>query len=219
MDDVFLRYNLTEASRKYLTGKLKRSVDILGALVGMVFGFPIFGIASLIVMIIDRVPFLFTQERIGFRGKPFVMLKLRTLPVIETRDMLSTRQISIKPEYRTTYTGKLWRVTSIDEIIQFWLVLKGEMSLIGHRPFPTDYLPWLVMMDGMNQRSVDHYLEVIYQYKPGISSLSAVRGRGDLILQEKFLYDLIYASRANLGFDIQLMLQTIYIVITRKGAR
>ncbi|HET9908115.1 MAG TPA: sugar transferase [Anaerolineales bacterium] len=219
MNDDFLSYQMTTSSWKYLNGKLKRSIDVMGALIGLVLGFPIFGVASVIVAIVDKVPVVFTQERIGFKGKPFTIMKLRTLPIVETRDMVSARKIASKPEYRTTYTGKFWRVTSIDEIIQFWLVLKGDMSLIGHRPFPTYYLPFLVDMEGMNKEIVDHYLHVIYQYKPGMSSLSSVCGRGDLTLREKFLYDLVYASQAGFWFDARLIVQTIYIVITCKGAR
>jgi lipopolysaccharide/colanic/teichoic acid biosynthesis glycosyltransferase len=110
-------------------------------------------------------------------------------------------------------------MTSIDEIVQFLLVLKGEMSLIGHRPIPCYYLPHLALMDHMNPPKAEHYLRIIYQYKPGMSGLSSVNGRGDLTLQQKFVYDLIYARDANLLLDLKLLVQTLYVVLSRQGAR
>lgn len=205
-------------SLAYLNGRLKRYVDILGALIGIIFCSPTFFVAAVVVKFIDRVPVLFFQERIGLYGKPFVIVKLRTL-IIHEKHIANPKTIHIKPHYVTTRTGKIWRITSIDEIAQFFLVLKGEMSLIGHRPIPVYYLPHLAQMDNMNALKIEHYLNIIYQYKPGMSSLSSVNGRGDLTLQQKFVYDLIYARDANLLYDIKLLLQTVYVVFSRQGAK
>ena len=186
---------------------------------GLAFGMPVFALAAIIVRVVDRAPFLFLQERIGLHGQAFTMYKLRTLPVIDARASIQAERIVHKPTYDTTRTGRFWRVTSIDEIIQFWNVLKGEMSLIGHRPFPVYYLPHLHRLEGYDQNKVNQYLRVIYQYKPGMSSLSSVNGRGDLSMQEKFEYDLIYAQRAGFFYDLKLLVQTLYVVLTRKGAK
>ncbi len=194
-------------------------MDVSGALLGIVICFPVFVFASLIVKIVDKVPVLFTQERIGLLGRPFTILKLRTLKTIDTRELVNLENIYKKPDYKTTCTGHFWRVTSIDEIVQFWLVLKGDMSLIGHRPFPTYYLPFLPQMDNLDQAKVAHYLNIIYQYKPGMSSLSAIKGRGNLTMPQKFDYDLIYAKEACFWFDLKLLFQTIVVVITRQGAK
>ena len=205
-------------SLAYLNSRLKRSLDILGALTGIGLGMPIFLIAALLVKLVDDIPVLFFQERIGWHGQSFVMVKLRTLVVDENR-VTNPETLYKKPTYVTTRTGRFWRITSIDEIVQFFLVLRGEMSLIGHRPIPCYYLPHLTSLDQMNPTKIEHYLSVIYQYKPGMSSLSSVNGRGDLTLQQKFMYDLIYAREANLVYDLKLILQTLYVVVSRQGAK
>lgn len=160
----------------------------------------------------------FIQERIGWGGQPFVIIKLRTL-IIDEKRITQPETIYKQPNYPTTRTGKFWRVTSIDEIAQFFLVLKGEMSLVGHRPIPYDYLPHLASLDQMNPAKIEHYLKVISQYKPGMSSLGSVKGRGDLTLPQKFVYDLIYAREANLFYDIKLLFKTLSVVVSRQGAK
>ncbi|UZR97055.1 sugar transferase [Chondrinema litorale] len=203
----------------YLNSPLKRYLDIFGATIGLIFLFPLFLLACLLVTIIDKVPFLFKQERYGYNGQTFTMYKLRTLKVIEKRDMVDHTRIQKKPQYSTTKTGKFWRISSIDEIIQFWLVLKGDMSLIGHRPIPVYYLPHLHKIENYNHAKVDEYLRCISLYKPGMSSLSSVNGRGDLSMQEKFSYDFYYAQNASFSLDLKLLILTIVAVITGKGAK
>ena len=212
-------YELTPNSLLYLRSWQKRTLDIIGASIGILMGFPIFLIAALVVGMVDRVPMIFSQQRFGLNGQAFTLHKLRTLRVIETRDMVNVDRIQVKPPYETTITGKFWRITSIDEIIQFWLVLKGEMSLIGHRPVPMYYIPHLDKIEGMNRRKLDHYVSVICQYKPGMSSLSSINGRGDLTMQQKLEYDLIYAQNACFRYDIKILLHTLIVVMTRKGAK
>ena len=133
--------------------------------------------------------------------------------------MVSIERIQYKPKYETTTTGRFWRVTSIDEIIQFWLVLKGDMSLIGHRPMPIYYLPHMDQLKGMTPDKLNHYLDIVSRYKPGMSSLSSVNGRGDLSMQQKLEYDLIYAQHASFTVDIILLIRTIIAVISRRGAK
>lgn len=219
MDVDLLSIQPTVESLAYLNGRSKRLIDILGALIGIILCVPIFAMAAMVVKFVDKVPFLFAQQRVGLYGKSFVILKLRTLKIAETRYAGKLQNIHKKPDYETTRTGKFWRITSIDEIIQFLLVLNGQMSLIGHRPIPVYYVPYLAQLDEMDQTKIDHYLGVIYQYKPGMSSLSAVNGRGDLTMQQKFVYDMIYAREATFWYDLKLLFQTVYVVINRKGAK
>ena len=204
-------YDFTPDSHAYLNGVRKRLLDISGSVIGICIGFPIFFLAICIVKLVDRVPSLFVQERFGLNGAAFKLYKLRTLKAIENHATVDRNRIESKPNYETTRTGRFWRTSSIDEIIQFWLVLKGEMSLIGHRPFPMYYLPHLDKISDMNADKLRHYLCIIKQYKPGMSSLSSVNGRGDLTMQQKFEYDLAYARNASLGYDISLLLQTLKI--------
>jgi len=212
-------YDITPSSYAYLNGKVKRTLDILGSIIGIIFGFPIVMVAALIIKVIDKIPAIFAQKRLGYHGREFTLYKLWTLKLIDSRDLARLENIQNKPDYETTRTGWLWRVTSIDEILQFWLVLKGEMSLIGHRPMPMYYLEYLAQIEGMDKRKLEHYLNIVSSYKPGMSSLSSVNGRGDLTIQQKMEYDLIYAQNASLGLDIRLLIRTFIAVFTRKGAK
>jgi len=202
----------------YLNSRTKRLLDIVGAVVGIIIGFPLFAIACMIVRLVDGIPPLFRQERIGHGGEAFTITKLRTLPIDEKR-VPCAKRIANKPQYATTRTGKFWRRHSIDEIFQFWLVLKGDMSLIGHRPIPMYYLEHLQNLDGMNTVKSRHYIQTISQYKPGMSSLSSVNGRGNLSMLEKIEYDLDYAEHASLAYDIELLARTVVAVITCNGAK
>jgi len=212
-------YNLTPSSYAYLKSRNKRVMDIFGALMGLAAGTPILIIAALLIKVIDRIPVVFSQKRLGFLGREFTIYKLRTLKLIDDRKLATLENVQNKPNYETTPTGKFWRVTSIDEIIQFWLVLKGNMSLIGHRPVPIYYLQYLDQLEGMNKQKLDHYVEIISKYKPGMSSLSSVNGRGDLTMQQKMEYDLIYAQNASFFLDISLLIRTMIVVVTRRGAK
>ena len=205
-------------SLSYLGSRTKRTIDIVGAILGLILGLPIFAVASVIVRLIDGIPPIFRQDRIGLHGEAFSIIKLRTLPVDETR-VPSAKRIANKPQYETTRTGKFWRRHSIDEIIQFWLVLKGDMSLIGHRPIPMYYLSHLPELDGMTATKSQQYINAISQYKPGMSSLSSVNGRGNLSMLEKMDYDREYLETASLWFDLELLIRSVYVVITCTGAK
>ena len=202
----------------YLNGRTKRLLDIIGAIIGIIIGFPLFAVACMIVRIVDDVPPLFRQERIGYGGKAFTITKLRTLPIIEYPPP-SAKRIANKPQYATTLTGRFWRVHSIDEIYQFWIVLKGDMSLIGHRPIPMYYLEHLQHLDGMDSDNAKHYIRSISKFKPGMSSLSSVNGRGNLTMLEKIEYDLQYANKASFLYDLELLARTVIAVITCEGAK
>ena len=93
------------------------------------------------------------------------------------------------------------------------------MSLIGHRPIPMYYLEHLPFIDGMDSSKARNYIKTIGQFKPGMSSLSSVNGRGNLSMVEKIQYDLEYAERANLFYDIELLARTLIAVITCEGAK
>lgn len=209
----------TPSGLVYCNSRSKRLLDIIGALIGFITLMPVFATAAVIVRLVDGVPPVFRQQRFGLRGVPFTILKLRTLPVDEIPAAANSERIQHKPDYHTTRTGKFWRVHSVDEIIQFWLVLKGEMSLVGHRSFPVYYIPHMANMPGMTQAALDNYLNVISQYKPGMTALSAVNGRANLSLQQKIDFDLRYAQDACLWLDIKILLKSVVVVLTCEGAK
>lgn len=202
----------------YLNSRTKRLLDIIGAVVGLMIGLPIFAVAAIIVRLVDGIPPIFRQDRLGYGGQAFSIIKLRTLPIDVTREP-SVARIAKKPQYATTRTGKFWRRHSVDEILQFWLVLKGDMSLIGHRPIPMYYLPHMPELDGMTPTTVQQYIDTICQYKPGMSSLSSVNGRGNLAMIEKIEYDLYYAETASFWLDLKLLALSVKAVVTCEGAK
>lgn len=211
--------NDTSSGIAYCQSRVKRGLDIVGAIVGLILLMPVFLLACIVVRFVDHVPPIFRQERFGYGGKPFTILKLRTLPIIEKANDTNAEKIQRKPEYATTRTGRFWRVHSVDEIIQFWLVLKGEMSLIGHRSFPVYYVPHLAEMPGMTPAGIENYLNIISQYKPGMTALSAINGRGNLTLQEKIAFDLDYARTASFKNDVVILLKTVVAVLQCEGAK
>lgn len=93
------------------------------------------------------------------------------------------------------------------------------MSLIGHRPIPTYYKSHLSSLPEMSPEKAHNYLRIISQYKPGMSSLSSVNGRGDLSMYQKMQYDIAYAKNASLWLDLMLLAKTIVVMITCRGAK
>ncbi|MBO6496912.1 MAG: sugar transferase [Roseivirga sp.] len=201
---------------KYLRSIEKRIIDVIGALFGLSIGLPIFMVASLIILIVDKVNPFFIQQRVGLGGKGFSFLKLRTLKVIEDSDMITTDVVMNKMEYECTITGRFWRRTSIDEMFQFWYVLKGEMSLIGYRPIPIDYVDFLSELDGLGEGQSAYYLDLTSNVKPGLSSLSSVKGRTNLTMREKIELDIEYIHSANLALDLKLLIQSFICTILQK---
>jgi sugar transferase EpsL len=214
------QYQPALVQEKFLNSPIKRFFDIIGAVVGLVLASPLLVLAAGIIKFVDGVPTIFSQPRLGLRGAPFVFYKLKTLTIVETSDMLTSQKMERKPviDPDLTRTGRFWRTTSIDEIPQFWNVIKGDMSLVGYRPFPYYYVPRLNELPRLDEERVQNYLNIICQFKPGVTSLSSIKGRSKLTMQEKMEYDMIYALKADFWYDVRIILRTVVIVITREGA-
>ena len=204
-------------ANSYLKSRSKRLIDVIGGTIGLVIGLPFIILSCLIVLLIDRVPPVFIQERLGLENKSFPFLKLRTLKVIEKSDMVNNNVLNHKQPYQTTTTGRFWRATSIDELLQFWLVLNGEMSLIGYRPFPIHHISHLHLLPGLNESVVNEYLNAIKNVKPGMSALSVVNGRTDLSIAKKIEYDLEYVRSASFKGDLVLLAKTFLTVFRLRG--
>ncbi len=199
----------------------KRFFDILISLIGCL----ITAIMAIFVKISyirhgDHDPIIFKQKRIGFRGKTITIYKFRTMiPHAEEKleEMMKVNK-DIREEYhkhkklrydpRVTPTGKSLRRSSIDEFPQFFNVLKGEMSLVGPRP----YLP------GEKAEMGDDY-DVIIRCKPGITGMWQANGRSDLGFKERMKLDVYYYKNWNLWLDIIVIFKTFQATFTKKGAR
>lgn len=195
---------------------LKRSFDIVGALIGLILFSPVMLIIFIIMKIKEpKSPFFFSQTRIGKNEKPFKIYKIRTMEVnaeSKLSQLMSQNEVKgpmfkMKEDPRVTKVGKVLRKTSLDEIPQLINVLKGDMSLVGPRP----PLP----------REVDEYTD--YQkkrlaVKPGCTGLWQVSGRSELSFDEMVALDLDYIKNQSLWLDIKIILKTIKVMIFRSGA-
>lgn len=179
---------------------VKRSVDIIGSAALLIVTSPIqAGVAVAVARRLGR-PVLFRQQRPGKDGKPFTLLKFRTmLPIDEPRGFVDDEQ-------RLTRFGRLLRSTSMDELPTLWNVLKGEMSLVGPRPLLTEYLERYTPEQARR-----------HEVRPGITGLAQVRGRNTLTWEEKFAYDVLYIDKRSLQMDARILTETLHSVLAREG--
>jgi lipopolysaccharide/colanic/teichoic acid biosynthesis glycosyltransferase len=157
----------------------------------------------LVVLVRGRLgkPVLFRQVRPGLYGKPFEMLKFRTM-----KDVVSPHGPPLPDAARLTDFGKKLRATSLDELPELWNVLKGEMSLVGPRPLLMDYLP-LYSVEQARRHDV----------RPGITGWAQVNGRNAISWPEKFALDVWYVDNRSLWLDLKIILMTIAKAVRREG--
>jgi lipopolysaccharide/colanic/teichoic acid biosynthesis glycosyltransferase len=209
--------------------KIKRMVDIIGSIFGILIYSPFFIIIPLCIKMTSRGPVLFRQERVGQYGKTFIFLKFRSMYVDNDENVhkkyvqdliagkvsgesadnsVGQKVYKITNDKRVTPLGNILRKLSLDELPQFYNVLRGDMSLVGPRP-PIPYE--LEKYDPWHRRRV---LEV----KPGITGLWQVTGRSSTTFDEMVRIDLHYATNWSLWFDVKILLKTTWIVVAGKGA-
>lgn len=172
--------------------RLKRILDLVGACLALVLCFPLCAAVGLGIASSGGGPVLFRQQRIGRHGRPFRILKFRTLP---------TGGGPPGP------FGRLLRRTSLDELPQLWNVLRGEMSLVGPRPQLAIHLP----SDGS---TFAHRHDCL----PGITGLAQVSGRNLISWRRRFELDLEYVSQRSLWLDLAILLRTLPVVLFQTGA-
>ncbi len=183
----------------------KRAFDVLASFCALlVFLLPMLVIALAIRIDDPRGKVFFVQGRMGLRGKPFGCVKFRTMKSDTPHD-LSTAELSDPGRYLTR-VGPFLRRFSLDELPQFWCVLKGDMSLIGPRP--------LVTREACNEMRLRLG---VYSVRPGLSGLAQVRGRDDVYYKNKALMDALYVKNASLLLDLRLIGETVRCVLLREG--
>ncbi len=198
---------------------IKRMIDIVGSLVAILFFAPLFLLVAALVKLSSRGSILFKQERIGQFGKPFAFLKFRSMyanndPKIH-RDFMKRvisgdhdRGSKMIDDPRITRVGTFLRKSSLDELPQFFNVLKGDMSLVGPRP-PLAY--------ECQEYDIWHRRRVL-ECKPGITGLWQVNGRSRLLFDDMVRLDLQYVSNWSLWYDFQILLKTPSAVILGRDA-
>lgn len=186
--------------------KVKRFFDLIFSLIGLLILFPIFLIIMLLIKIDSKGPVFFKQDRLGYRGKVFKIIKFRTM--IVNAEKVGTGVYSFKDDPRITRVGKFLRKTSLDEIPQLINILKGQMSFIGPRPTLT-YHPW----------PLEEYTEEQFKrfnVRPGITGLAQIKGRKSIDWNKRIEYDVRYVDSLSLFLDIKLFFMTIYSVLFMK---
>lgn len=192
----------------------KRSIDIVGALVGLILT-ALIAIPIMAAIYLDNPgPIFYSQVRCGLRGKPFRIWKFRSMIVNADRlkhtitNQAKGHIFKNDNDPRITKVGRFLRRTSLDELPQFWNVLQGDMSLVGTRPPTPDEV----------KRYTSHHWQRL-EVKPGITGEWQVNGRSSVTNFEDIVnLDLRYMERWSIAYDLQLILKTILVVVKRKGA-
>lgn len=202
---------------------LKRLFDLMVSAVGIIIYLPVFIIISFCIKLTSKGPILFRQIRLGKNAKPFTLYKFRTMYAENDRihdrqfvknlingrygEIGETPMFKLNNDPRVTPFGRFLRKTSLDELPQFMNVLKGDLSLVGPRP-PLAY-------------EYDHYEEWHKErlsVKPGITGLWQVTGRSSTTFNEMVRLDIEYAGKKSLILDTKILLKTVYVVVSGKGA-
>lgn len=179
----------------------KRLFDIIASASGLIFLSPVFLILIYLIRKNLGEPVFFTQERPGKDGKPFKMIKFRSM-----RDAVDKDSNPLPDSERLTPFGKKLRATSLDELPELWNVLKGEMSLVGPRPLLMSYLP--LYNEFQNRR---------HEMRPGVTGWAQVNGRNALSWDEKFAHDIWYIDHYSFWLDMKILFLTVKKVFIKEG--
>ncbi|PMR75010.1 sugar transferase [Billgrantia endophytica] len=180
---------------------MKRLIDIVVALLALVLLAPILAMVALLVRLRLGSPVLFRQTRPGLHGRPFDMVKFRTM--LEAYDAQGS---PLPNEKRLTRFGELLRATSLDELPELWNVLKGDMSLVGPRPLLMEYLPLYTSWQARR-----------HEVRPGVTGWAQVNGRNSLSWAEKFDLDVWYVDNRSIWLDLKILFLTVKKVVVREG--
>ena len=174
---------------------MKRFWETILVLLTMGLWLPLLLVVALLILVTMGRPVLFRQERAGKGGRPFRILKFRTMRAGAGTDA-----------ERLTRVGRVLRATSLDELPQLLQVLTGTMSLVGPRPLPVRYLPRYTPEE--NRR---------HEVRPGITGWAQVNGRNALTWEQKFAYDVWYVDHRSIGLDVKILFRTVARVFARSG--
>jgi len=213
----------TEKEEERLEGRTgwqgKQIFDKVFAVFFIILTLPLFFLIAALVKLTSRGPVFYKQERLGYRGKPFRILKFRTMVVDAERvleDYLRQnpqlreeyeKYFKLKKDPRITPLGRILRKTSLDELPQLFNILLGNMSVVGPRPIIQEE----VVKYGENA-------EKLFSVKPGLTGLWQVSGRADLTYDERVKLDMEYIERQNFFLDLFIILKTVPVIFKGHGA-
>ncbi|MFS6538269.1 sugar transferase [Idiomarina loihiensis] len=180
---------------------MKRLIDVLASGLGLLILSPLLLGLALLVLVYHGRPVFFGQVRPGLKGKPFKMLKFRTM-----RDVFDSSGNPLPDSERITKFGAFLRATSLDELPELWNVLKGEMSLVGPRPLLMEYLELYTPEQARR-----------HEVRPGVTGWAQINGRNAISWEEKFKLDVWYVDNRSLWLDIKILFMTVKKVFVREG--
>lgn len=180
---------------------MKRAIDVVVALGALLLLSPLLLIVALLVARYLGRPVLFRQVRPGLGAKNFELLKFRTMT-----DSCDERGALLPDEQRLTTFGRILRSTSLDELPQFYNILRGNLSLVGPRPLLVKYLPYYTPHEARR-----------HDVRPGITGWAQVNGRNSLSWDTKLAMDVWYVDHYSLSLDLRILLKTVAIVLRRSG--
>ena len=217
MDNINVNINSVVEKKEYrlIYSILKRVIDVVGALFGLIILSPILIIVGVLIKLESKGPIIFAQKRVGLNGKEFKMYKFRSMVAnaeeikekLKEKNEMSGPMFKIKDDPRITKIGKFIRKTSIDELPQLINVLKGDMSLVGPRPsLPNEvkeFEPWMLKR-----------LDV----KPGLTCYWQVMGRNNIDFENWMKLDIKYVNERSFWLDIKLIFKTFFVLFGDKNA-
>lgn len=220
VNNINMNIKIQENNNVNLYKICKRFIDIVASIVGLI----LLAIISALVFIANKIegdngPIFFIQKRIGENGKLFKLYKFRTMVVDADKILMKKLKTDknfrekymnyrkVEDDERITKIGKFLRKTSLDEFPQFINVLKGEMSVVGPRPYLN-----------REKKAMEGYYDYIIKCKPGITGLWQVSGRSQNTFKERLKLDLEYYNNRGLWYDIKIIFRTIFSVFKKEGA-
>lgn len=180
---------------------MKRLLDIVASAIVLVVLSPVYLLVSVLVALRLGRPVLFTQDRPGYGGRIFRLYKFRTM----TNERDAAGNLLPDPE-RLTPFGRFLRSTSLDEIPEFWNVLKGDMSLVGPRPLLVEYLDRYTPEQARR-----------HEVRPGITGLAQISGRNELSWDDRLKLDVWYVDNHTLWLDLKILVLTVWKALRREG--
>jgi len=188
---------------------MKRLIDVVFSILAIIFLSPLYIFTALGVYFTSKGPIFYSQERIGIDGKAFKMLKFRTMHINAEK---AGPQLSSENDPRITQFGRFMRKVRLDEIPQFFTVIKGDMSIVGYRPERQFFIDQIV-------EKAPHY-KLLLKIKPGITSWGQVKyGYAENVdeMIERLKYDILYLENMSIAVDFKILVYTIIIVMTGRG--
>jgi lipopolysaccharide/colanic/teichoic acid biosynthesis glycosyltransferase len=200
----------------------KRALDLVGSITLLIVLSPVMALIAVAIAVLDGRPVLFKQDRVGAKGRPFTIVKFRTmrsgaeraggdkLEALSSGDMSieeAVERIKLETTSQVTGIGNILRVTSLDELPQLWNVVRGDMSLVGPRP-----------LRGFEVDALGDWQLRRQDVRPGITGLWQVMGRSDISWTERMQLDYQYARHWSMASDLGILFRTLGAVLQRKGS-